>query len=174
MQTPTTDEKDAAVTPDVIAVTRRPEREGIPSTDKELINNEITEKLLDATGLLALERVEKKETERQYEDLIQSINNSKQVQLLTDLVEERRNENRALADENRRLVEQLQRMRLVDSMDPVVNCAHQQHNPTKYRPSLGGSIHRSSLAPKTLVPRSSPEIKQLRRTWSAGSDSHPG
>ena len=65
----------AAVTPDVIAVTRRPKWEGIPSTDKELTNNEITEKFLDATGLLALERVDKKETERQYEELPQSANN---------------------------------------------------------------------------------------------------
>ena len=47
------------MTPDVIAVTR-PEGDRSPGTDKEPLNNDITERLLDATGLLALERVEKR------------------------------------------------------------------------------------------------------------------
>ena len=65
MQTLTTGDRDAAVTPDIVTVTRRPEGDRSPSADKESLNNEITERLLDATGLLALERVEKRETERQ-------------------------------------------------------------------------------------------------------------
>ena len=44
---------DAAVTPDIIAVMR-------PEGDEPL-NNDISERLLDATGLLALERIEKRE-----------------------------------------------------------------------------------------------------------------
>ena len=54
------------------------------------------------------------EIKQQYHKLIQSANNSKQVQVLTDLASQKREENRALADENRRLMEQLLRMRKVE------------------------------------------------------------
>ena len=62
MQRPTSGERNAVVTLDIIAVTR-PEGDRSPGTDKEPHNNDNTERLLDATGLLALERVEKRETE---------------------------------------------------------------------------------------------------------------
>ena len=78
--------------------TGRRSQSGCPGTDKEPLNNDITERLLDATGLLALERVEKRETERQYQDLFQSANNSEQVLILTEKVEQRRIENTALAE----------------------------------------------------------------------------
>ena len=72
MQTSTTGERDAAVTLDVIVVMRRPGYEGSPSINMQLPVDDITERLLDAMGLLALERVEKRETELQYHDLLQS------------------------------------------------------------------------------------------------------
>ena len=106
MQTPTSGERDAAVTPDIIALTR-PDGNSSPGTDKGPFDDDIREKLLGAAGLLALERVEKEETERQYQDLLQSTNNSEQVRILTDLVEKRRLENRALIDENQKLEEKL-------------------------------------------------------------------
>ena len=75
MQTPATGERDAAVTPAVIAVTRL-KGNSCPAIPKELSNDKISERLLNTTGLLALERVEKNEAERQYEDLLQNANNS--------------------------------------------------------------------------------------------------
>ena len=113
MLMPTSGHKNAAVTPDVIAVMR-------PEGDEPL-NNDISERLLDATGLLALERIEKRETERQYQDLLQSANSTEQVLILMELVEQRRIENTALADENRRLLEQLQLMRMEDTPEPFTN-----------------------------------------------------
>ena len=111
---------------------------------------------LDAAGLLALERVEKEETERQYQNLLQSASNSEQVRILTDLVEKRRLENRALIEE-----EQLQRIAVEDSRNPAVTYAHQHLTPTKYRRSLGGPTLRSSLGSTTPVQRSSHDKKQL-------------
>ena len=82
------------MTPDVIVVTRRPNCESSPSIDRQPLNDDITERFLDATGLLALERVDKMKTEQQHQDLLQTVNNSEQVQILRELVEQRRNKNR--------------------------------------------------------------------------------
>ena len=72
MHTPTTGERDAAVTPDVMIMTRRPESESSPSIDGQPPEDETTERLLDAIGLLALERVENMETKQQHRDLLLS------------------------------------------------------------------------------------------------------
>ena len=149
------------MTPDVIAVTRRPGCKSSSNIDKKPLKDDITERFLDVMGLLALERVEKMETEQQYHDLLQNANNSEQVQILTELVEQRGNENKVLSDKNRRSVEQLQLMRMVDTTGPFTNSNHQKPTLTKFRLSLGGTTLRSPLAPKAPAQRSSPDPKKL-------------
>ena len=62
MQTPISGERDAAVTPDVIALTRL-DGNSSPGTDKEPFDDDIRERFLDAAVFLAPERVENEEIE---------------------------------------------------------------------------------------------------------------
>ena len=165
MQTPMKDKNDALVPPDVISLASRPDDELSPRPQSERFmkpdsngrrtqEDDTDERLKDTAGLLALEMVVRQNTEKEYNEVLNSANNSRhqeQVQLLTELTERRRDENRALTDENRQLKEQLQHMRIAEPITGPFTNIRETMIPTatapRYRPSLSYTNPRNPIAP---------------------------